>query len=92
MEMKANKGVLGIIGNTPVVKLEKLFPSYDIDFFAKLESLNPGGSAKDRSAYSMLFYAKKEGLINDNTINIRKFGDSLGSGLQSLESKAYMRY
>ena len=41
-----------LIGVTPLLKLERLFPGMDI--YAKLEYLNPAGSAKDRAARSML--------------------------------------
>ena len=50
-----------LIGNTPLLKLNRLFP--DMDIYAKLEYLNPAGSAKDRAARSMLNDLETRGLL-----------------------------
>ena len=50
-----------LIGNTPLLKLNRLFPGMDI--YAKLEYLNPAGSAKDRAARSMLNDLEARGLL-----------------------------
>ena len=42
--------VLEMIGNTPMVKINKLNPKKEVELYAKLEGLNPGGSVKDRIA------------------------------------------
>ena len=47
-------GVLGAIGGTPPVQLEKIFEPSHFDFFAKLEDLNPGGSSKDRPSLAII--------------------------------------
>lgn len=52
MESQVRSSVLDAIGNTPVVRLARLFP--DIDVVAKLEFMNPGGSIKDRMVRHML--------------------------------------
>ena len=59
--MKYNN-ILGAIGNTPVIRLAKLFPSHQV--WIKLEKSNPGGSIKDRIALAMIEQAEKQGLIN----------------------------
>ena len=43
-------GVLGAVGDTPLVELERLLGRSDVRVWAKLEAANPGGSAKDRPA------------------------------------------
>ncbi|MPZ22173.1 MAG: pyridoxal-phosphate dependent enzyme [Dehalococcoidia bacterium] len=56
-------GVLGLIGRTPLVELEKLSPNPRVRIFAKLEGQNPTGSIKDRIVLHMLSHAEEEGLI-----------------------------
>ena len=48
------EGILSVIGNTPLVKLSRVFPDADFDIYAKLEGLNPGGSTKDRPAFNII--------------------------------------
>jgi N-(2-amino-2-carboxyethyl)-L-glutamate synthase len=50
-------GVLAAVGNTPMVRLTRLFPEADFELFAKMELLNPGGSIKDRPARGILLEA-----------------------------------
>src|SRR3954451_25235683 len=54
MARKAVKGILGTIGDTPLLDLDSLAQGYDFSVFAKMERFNPGGSVKDRSALTML--------------------------------------
>src|SRR3954469_12981895 len=49
-----NQGILGAIGRTPLVRLKRLFADSDLRVWAKLESLNPGGSTKDRPALRII--------------------------------------
>ncbi|WP_406684165.1 cysteine synthase A [Seonamhaeicola sp. MEBiC1930] len=76
--MKFNN-ILDSIGNTPVVKLSKLFPKANV--WLKLEKANPGGSIKDRIAISMIEDAEKKGLINDKTEIIEPTSGNTGIGL-----------
>ncbi len=63
------RGVLGAIGNTPLVELLKLNDNPDVRIFAKLEGNNPGGSIKDRPAYYMIRKAEESGALTpDKTI------------------------
>jgi N-(2-amino-2-carboxyethyl)-L-glutamate synthase len=57
------EGILSTIGNTPLVRLKRLFPRSSSRIFAKLERFNPGGSIKDRSALSMLLGRIRDGLL-----------------------------
>lgn len=52
-----------LIGNTPLVKIEKLNPYPNVTIYGKLEGQNPGGSVKDRAAYSMIKGALDRGEI-----------------------------
>jgi hypothetical protein len=58
---KMTGGILGAIGGTPLVQLEKIFESSHFDCFAKLEGLNPGGSAKDRPSVAIVERALQTG-------------------------------
>ncbi|GAA4658418.1 cystathionine beta-synthase [Arthrobacter cryoconiti] len=61
--MKYANSVLDLVGNTPLVKLNRVTEGVQATILVKLEYLNPGGSAKDRIAVKMLDQAAKEGLI-----------------------------
>ena len=77
--MKLNN-ILEAIGNTPVVKLNKIFPK-NIEVWMKLEKQNPGGSLKDRIALAMIEKAEKEGKINKDTLIIEPTSGNTGVGL-----------
>ncbi|WP_028667194.1 cysteine synthase CysM [Runella zeae] len=55
--------LLDFVGNTPLVELKKLNPNPNVKLLAKLEGHNPGGSVKDRAAYSMIKGAVERGEI-----------------------------
>ncbi len=77
--MKANN-ILETIGNTPHVKINRLYPS-NIEVWSKMEKANPGGSIKDRIALSMIEDAEQKGLINKETIIIEPTSGNTGIGL-----------
>ena len=77
--MKANN-ILETIGNTPHVRLNRLFPK-NIEVWIKLERSNPGGSIKDRIALSMIEDAEKDGRIKKDTIIIEPTSGNTGVGL-----------
>lgn len=56
--------LVAAIGDTPIVELKRLSPKPEVRLFAKLESMNPTGSVKDRVARSMIEQAEAEGLIS----------------------------
>ncbi|MFC6268993.1 cysteine synthase A [Frigoriflavimonas asaccharolytica] len=76
--MKLNN-ILEAIGNTPTIKLGKIFPNHDV--WMKLEKQNPGGSIKDRIALAMIEKAEKEGKINKETLIIEPTSGNTGVGL-----------
>jgi N-(2-amino-2-carboxyethyl)-L-glutamate synthase len=75
------EGVLGAIGDTPLVALRRLVPDRDIELFAKLEVANPGGSAKDRPAIAMLEDALLRGLLAPGGTVVESTSGNLGVGL-----------
>ena len=77
--MKVNN-ILATIGNTPHVKINRLFGS-DHEVFIKLERANPGASIKDRIALAMIEDAEEKGLINKDTTIIEPTSGNTGIGL-----------
>jgi cysteine synthase len=77
--MKFNN-VLESIGNTPHVKINRLFGS-DYEVWVKLEKANPGGSIKDRIALTMIEDAEKKGLLKKDTLIVEPTSGNTGVGL-----------
>lgn len=70
-----------LIGNTPLLKLNHISPSPDINIFGKLEYLNPGGSVKDRIGLKILEDAEKNGLLKPGYTIIEATAGNTGIGL-----------
>ncbi len=66
--MKIAENVLGLIGSTSLVRINRLNPNPKVSIFAKLEGSNPGGSVKDRIALSMIEAAEKSRELAGKTI------------------------
>lgn len=79
--MANETGILSTIGNTPLVVLNKLYPTISSTFYAKLEMLNPGGSTKDRTAILMLSNALEEGKLDHNSTVIESSSGNMAIGL-----------
>lgn len=79
MEFKEN--ILGLIGNTPLVKLNRLARGVKAQIFAKMESLNPGYSVKDRIGVSMIEAAEREGVLKPGGTVIEATSGNTGIGL-----------
>ncbi|MCE5348040.1 MAG: cysteine synthase A [Bacteroidales bacterium] len=77
--MKANS-ILETIGNTPHVKINKLF-NPGISVWIKLEKVNPGASIKDRIALSMINDAEEKGLLKPQSVIIEPTSGNTGIGL-----------
>ncbi len=77
--MKA-QSILETIGNTPHVRLSRLFPD-DYEVWIKVEKTNPGGSIKDRIALSMVEDAEKRGIIKEGWVIIEPTSGNTGIGL-----------
>ena len=75
------KNILGTIGNTPIVKLQKITPPGCGEVYVKLEANNPTGSKKDRMALSMIEGAEKRGDLKEGMSVVEYSGGSTGAGL-----------
>ncbi len=79
--MNYKNNILGLIGNTPLVKMQKIGRGLKPQIFAKLESSNPGGSVKDRIGISMLGEAEKSGRIKPGGVVVEATSGNTGIGL-----------
>ena len=78
--MTTTRGVLPLIGDTPLVQLEKL-DAGGCELYVKLESQNPGGSIKDRIALSMIEAAERENRLPENGLIVEATAGNTGLGL-----------
>jgi len=78
--MKANT-ILETIGNTPHVRINRLFAERKVEVWMKLERANPGGSIKDRIGLAMIEDAEQRGLLKANTVIIEPTSGNTGIGL-----------
>ena len=73
--------LLDLVGNTPLVELRKVNPNPKVRIFGKLEGNNPGGSVKDRAAYSMIKGALERGELKPGTKLIEATSGNTGIAL-----------
>jgi cysteine synthase A len=73
--------VLDLIGNTPLVRLNRLPPAGGATILAKVESLNPGGSVKDRIARAMIEDAERRGALRPGSTLVEPTSGNTGIGL-----------
>jgi cystathionine beta-synthase len=81
--MKSYENVLGLIGNTPLVRVTNITKQQGIKtpIYAKMESLNPGYSVKDRIGVSMVDWAEREGVLKPGGTLIEATSGNTGIGL-----------
>ncbi len=75
------QNILQTIGNTPLVKINKLCPNENASIFAKVEGVNPGGSIKDRIALKMIEQAEAEGKLSNGKTIIEATSGNTGIAL-----------
>jgi cysteine synthase len=73
--------ILDTIGNTPIVKLQRILPNGCGEIYIKLEANNPTGSKKDRMALAMIEGAEKRGVLKPGMTVVEYSGGSTGAGL-----------
>ena len=78
---KSASNVLELIGNTPLVRLNRLLEKDSAAIYAKLEQFNPGGSLKDRICLSMIEEAEKSGLLKPGSTIVEPTSGNTGIGL-----------
>jgi len=79
--MRIAEDITKIVGNTPLVRINKISKGLDVEILAKLEFLNPCGSIKDRIAVSMIEDAERKGIINKDSVIIEPTSGNTGIGL-----------
>ena len=75
------QNILEAVGNTPIVRLNRMPEKDSAEILVKVESLNVGGSIKTRTALNMIEQAEKEGLIDQNSIIVEPTSGNQGIGL-----------
>ncbi|HJV46947.1 MAG TPA: cysteine synthase A [Bacillota bacterium] len=79
--MRVVQNMAELIGNTPMVRLNRIVGPDDAEVFVKLEKFNPSGSVKDRAAYNMIIEAEKAGLLKPGATIIEPTSGNTGIGL-----------
>ncbi len=73
--------ILGAMGNTPIIRLNRMCEPDSAEILVKFEGLNIGGSIKTRTAYNMILEAEKTGLIHKDTVIVEPTSGNQGIGL-----------
>lgn len=79
--MRLHSNILSLIGNTPLVKINRMVSDNNAEIWAKLEGFNPGGSVKDRIALSMIETAENEGRLKKGGTIVEPTSGNTGIGL-----------
>jgi cystathionine beta-synthase len=77
-EIRAYNNILELVGNTPLVKLNKIAEGLTGNFYAKVEAFNPGHSSKDRIAIHIIEQAEKSGLLTEGSTIIETTSGNTG--------------
>lgn len=81
--MKIYSSALDLVGNTPLVELKNIKKEFNLkcDIYAKVESLNPAGSAKDRIAKNIIEFYENNGTVTKDTVIIEPTSGNTGIGI-----------
>ncbi|MBF0328576.1 MAG: cysteine synthase A [Nitrospirae bacterium] len=79
--MSIYQNILGLIGNTPLLRINRMASGSSAEIWAKLEGANPGASVKDRIALSMIEAAERDGLLKPGATMIEPTSGNTGIGL-----------
>ena len=86
MSRKIAQSILELIGDTPMVELTKVVSPKMATLYGKLEAFNPGGSVKDRIAFSMIDDAEKRGLLKPGGTIVEPTSGNTGIGLAMISA------
>ena len=75
------QSILDAVGNTPMIRLNRMVDEDSAEILVKFEAVNVGGSIKTRTAYNMIMQAEKEGIIHNDTIIVEPTSGNQGIGL-----------
>ncbi len=81
MGLRKVNSILELVGETPLVRVNRLNPNPAVELFVKLEFMNPGGSVKDRPALRMIEAAERAGLLTKDKIVLEATSGNTGIGL-----------
>lgn len=87
-----DQGILSTIGNTPLIRLDRVLRDVPFNLFAKLEGFNPGGSIKDRPAINIIRCAMRTGAITPQTTIIESSSGNMGIGLAQVCAYLGLRF
>jgi len=77
-EIRAYNNILELVGNTPLVKLNRIAENLTGNFYAKVEAFNPGHSSKDRIAIHIIEQAERAGLLSEGSTVIETTSGNTG--------------
>ena len=89
--MSRHENILDTIGNTPVVRLQRLAPSH-VRLYAKVEAFNPGGSVKDRLALAIVLDAEQRGLLKPGDTIVEATSGNTGVALAMVAAARGYRF
>jgi len=81
MKMKIENSIVDLIGETPIVKLNRTVDDNSADIYVKLEYFNPGSSVKDRIALAMVEQAEEDGVLKEGNTIVEPTSGNTGIGL-----------
>ena len=79
--MRIGQDVTELVGHTPMVRINRLVGSGDAEIWAKLETMNPGGSIKDRAALGIVLDAERRGVLKPSDTICEATAGNTGVGL-----------
>jgi cysteine synthase A len=81
MKEYMREGVLGLVGNTPLIRLNRVLGEPDFNLYCKFEALNPGGSIKDRAALTIIETALQDNRLQPGATVVESSSGNMGIGL-----------
>lgn len=80
-EIRYHNSILDTLGNTPLIRLQRVASDVQPTILAKVESFNPGGSVKDRIGIALIEYCEQQGLLRPGGTIVEPTSGNTGHGL-----------